>query len=472
MLQDIATERGVLAGLFQYGNEAYADTSDILTEDCFTLNENKVIFKCLQKTIQQVEKVDISTLLSTANDLGVIKAISEKSEMEYLRALSNFPVHLENVRSQAKKLLKLSVTRQLQRKMDDAKRKLEMSITGNESMDQIISIAEEPASSLMKYLTDGGETKPQLLGANIDEYIEFLRSNPNRNLGIPSPFPKWNEAIGGGFRRKTVSLVGARSGQGKSIFADNVAIHVASRLQTPVLMLDTEMDANDHQDRILAYFSKLPINFLATGQFAGNPISEEKIYKAASKIKGMPYTYKNVSGKPFEEILSIARRWITKTVGVTDGRTNDCLIIYDYMKLMDTGDLKNMAEFQALGFQISNLHNFCVQYDCPVLSFVQLNRDGIDEETQAAISQSDRLVWLCTNVSIFKSKTDEEIAQDGDENGNKKLIPVKARHGAGLPDKDYINMFMNGQYAQIEELRTRKEVWKQNQETPDDDDDE
>lgn len=470
MLQDIATERGVLAGLFQYGNDAYADIADILTEDCFTLTENKVIFKCLQKTVQQVEKVDLSALLSTASDLGLVKAISEKSEMEYLRALGNLPIHLENVRGQAKKLLKLSITRQLQRKMDDAKRELETSITGNESMDHIIGIAEKPASSLLKYLTDGGESQPKLLGADIDKYIQFLRDNPNRNLGIPSGFSKWDEAIGGGFRRKTVSLVGARSGQGKSIFADNVAIHVASRLGIPILMLDTEMDANDHQDRILAYFSKIPINFLATGQFVGNPIAEEKIVKAAVKIKKMPYTYKNVSGKPFEEILSIARRWIMKSVGMTDGRTNDCLIIYDYMKLMSTGDLGNMAEFQALGFQISNLHNFCVQYDCPVLSFVQLNRDGIDEETQAAISQSDRLVWLCTNVSIFKSKTDDEIMQDGDENGNKKLIPVKARHGSGLADKDYINMFMNGQYAQIEELRTRKEIFKQNQGNLDDDD--
>jgi hypothetical protein len=155
------------------------------------------------------------------------------------------------------------------------------------------------------------------------------------------------------------------------------------------------------------------------------------------------------------------RRWILQEVGFDEnGRTNNCLIIYDYLKLMSADSLSNIQEFQALGFQITSLHNFCVEYDCPCLSFVQLNRDGITRESTDVVSGSDRLIWLCTSFSIFKNKSDEEIAEDGPEAGNRKLIPIVARHGPALEDGDYINMSMNGSIAQIVENITRNELKK------------
>ena len=135
------------------------------------------------------------------------------------------------------------------------------------------------------------------------------------------------------------------------------------------------------------------------------------------------------------------------------------MIIYDYLKLMDSGQISDsLKEYQVLGFQITQLHNFCVQYDCPCLSFVQLNRDGITKESTDVVSGSDRLVWLCSSFSIFKKKSDEEIAEDQGENGNRKLVPVVTRHGAGLDDYDYINVAMLGDTARIIEKPTRNEL--------------
>ena len=156
------------------------------------------------------------------------------------------------------------------------------------------------------------------------------------------------------------------------------------------------------------------------------------------------------------------RRWIAQTVGFDEnGRTNDCMIIYDYLKLMTSDSISSsLQEFQVLGFQITSLHNFCVQYDCPCLSFVQLNRDGITKESTDVVSGSDRLIWLCTSFSIFKSKSEEEVAEDGPENGNRKLVPLVARHGSGLADGDYINVKMRGEVGKIEEGVTRNELKK------------
>ena len=44
---------------------------------------------------------------------------------------------------------------------------------------------------------------------------------------------------------------------------------------------------------------------------------------------------------------------------------------------------------------------------------MQLNRDGIDEESTAVASGSDRILMYCISFTIFKQKSDEEIAEDG-----------------------------------------------------------
>jgi len=158
--------------------------------------------------------------------------------------------------------------------------------------------------------------------------------------------------------------------------------------------------------------------------------------------------------------MSIMRRWIARTVGLNDqGKANDCVIIYDYLKLMDAAEIKgDMKEFQVLGFMMTTLHNFALRYEVPVLTFIQLNRDGITKESTDTASGSDRVIWLCSNFTIYKQKSDEEIAKDGEENGNRKMVPVIARHGEGLEDGDYINILMRGKYAKLIEGKTAYEL--------------
>ena len=280
-------------------------------------------------------------------------------------------------------------------------------------------------------------------------------------MGISSGYKRFDQAIGGGFRRKCVDLIAARPKTGKSMLADNVGFHIAANLNIPVLILDTEMSKEDHINRLLAKFSSISINDIATGSFADSSAGKEKIDQAAAKFREAPLDYIAIAGKPFEETLSIMRRWIVKRVGFDEnGKTNDCMIIYDYLKLMHSSQINDsMKEFQVLGFQITQLHNFTVQYDVPCLSFVQLNRDGITKESTDVVSGSDRLVWLCSSFSIFKTKSDEEIAEDGGASGNRKLIPVVSRHGGGLNDDyDYINMNMRGEIATIDEGMTKSEL--------------
>lgn len=456
-LEDLASERAVLAALCQYGLDCYLEI-DFVDADHFTDDMNQLLFHCIYKSVSENAKVELASILSAANSLGVHESINNKQEISFIRSLFNFPIHKENAKSHAVKIAKLKLARDLKKTLSACQKDLDAT-NGDEDVMDLISKVEAPILDATADIYQSSNKKTEIIGEDIDDYIDFLSENVSDNVGIPTGFPRYDTAIGGGLRRKCVDLVAARPKVGKSMFGDAVAMNVSS-LGIPVLMLDTEMSKEDHLNRMLANLSGVDINKISTGKFTENPLEKEKVENAAQKLKEIPYHYISIAGQPFENILAIMRKWIYQHVGFDEaGVTNDCLIVYDYLKLMGSeGISSSMQEYQVLGFQITQLHNFMVKYDVPCLSFVQLNRDGITKESTDVVSGSDRLIWLCTSFSIFKMKSEEEVAEDKVENGNRKLVPVVSRHGEGLDDGDYVSMKMFGKIGRLEEGMTRNEL--------------
>jgi len=456
-LEDLASERAVLAALCQYGLDCYLEI-DFVDADHFTDDMNQLLFHCIHKSVSENSKVELASILSAANSLGVHESINNKQEISFIRSLFNFPIHKENAKSHAVKIAKLKLARDLKKTLKACEKELDAT-NGDEDVMDLISKVEAPILDATADIYQSSNKKTEIIGEDIDDYIEYLSENVSDNVGIPTGFPRYDAAIGGGLRRKCVDLIAARPKVGKSMFGDAVAMNV-SRIGVPVLMLDTEMSKEDHLNRMLANLSGVDINKISTGKFTENPLEKEKVEKAAQELKDIPYHYISIAGQSFENILALMRKWIYQHVGFDEaGVTNDCLIVYDYLKLMGSeGISSSMQEYQVLGFQITQLHNFMVKYDVPCLSFVQLNRDGITKESTDVVSGSDRLIWLCTSFSIFKMKSEEEIAEDKIENGNRKLVPVVARHGCGLDDGDYISMNMFGSIGKLAEGRTRNEL--------------
>jgi replicative DNA helicase len=455
-LQDAGSERAVLACLLQYGIDAYVSISDFVSVDSFQNNNNKVIFRCIEHIIANEYSVDIASLIGAAEALNVKDSISTKQELKYIKSLFDFPISCENVVKFAAQIKKFEFAHKIQKLTNKIHKDIDK-IDGNESINEIIGLLENPVTDFLRE-DDGGEN-PEKIGDGVEDYVQFLSENKCDIIGIPTGFSRYDEAIGGGLRRKCVDLVSARPKVGKSVFADNVALNVSS-IGIPVLVLDTEMSKEDHLNRLIANISGVPINEIATGKFTDDSLKYDKVKEAVSKLESVPYSYISVAGKPFEQILNLIRRWVMQEVKTDEsGKTNECLIIYDYLKLMSSSSItNNIQEYQALGFQITSLHNLCVKLDIPCLSFVQLNRDGITKESTDAVSGSDRLIWLCTSFSIFKAKSPEEVAEDGPNAGNRKLVPIVSRHGAGMDDGDYINMQMQGAHAKLIELPTRNEM--------------
>jgi len=411
-LVDPASERVVLAGILQHGQDALIDVSDIISSNTFSINENQILYKVFEHALVESNKLDIPTIISACTTLGVYDMIAKKKEdLEYLRALMNTPIHLENIRKHAKKLAKLEFAKKARSLLKKAYDDLG-NVSGDESIDFILAISENANFELVKELNSGTENKPEQIAQDGEAMIQNVIDNPKETIGMATPFPLFNDAIGG-LRRRGVTLIGGYAKSGKSSIGKETALHVAEKLKIPVLILDTEMDRADQFWRSISSLSGVPMKELETGKFGTNQDKVNKVKAANKLLQSLKVEHIAVAGKPFEEILSIIRRWILREVGYDDnGNMKDCLVVYDYFKLMDPSALNIMKEYEALGYQISKLADFTKEYDFTCLAFVQLNRE-------MGIAQSDRLKWLCTSYSSFTAKTAEEIMEDSQEAGNR-----------------------------------------------------
>jgi len=461
ILCDPSSERAVLSGVLKYGEDAFLDIADVLQSSSFTIDSNQIIYKCIKNICEKEQKpsIDIASIYSAAQELDLSHVFDKKDEVQHLKAIFDFPVNLANVRKFAVKIRKLEIARLLHSELKDTQNKL-LDINGSESISTILGIAEEAVFNFGSQLGTDSEAAPSMMAEGIEEYIDELRENPIDQVGIPTGFPVYDQSIGGGLRRGTINVIGARPKVGKTLLSDNMGFHIANKLKIPVLNMDTEMTKNDHIHRLLAMSTEIEMSKIETGQFADSAALNEKINQGAQSLKESPLFHKSIAGKSFDEQLSIMRRWLLKEVGLNDdGTAKECVIFYDYLKLMDSAGInQDLKEYQVLGFMMTALHNFAMRYQVPIVAFVQLNRDGITKESTDSASGSDRIIWLCSNFTIFKRKSDEEIAEDGADVGNRKLVPVISRHGGGLDDNDYINCKMKGWCAKIIEGNTKLEV--------------
>lgn len=448
MVKDLETEKSILSGIFEHGKDGYVDVSDIITAETFDESIHQVIFSCLKCALEKTEKIDLPIFLASAHELGLDGLIKDNKEL--IEELRNRHIELENIRLLGKKIAKLALIRIGKTKLRQAQFDLDK-LTGEETATSILELIERPGNEI-QVLMNSTEESGQLIGKEAVEYVENLISNPNIEVGIPTGMPEFDKAIGGGIRRGGFALRGARRKIGKSSEAITIARYVADKLKIPVLILDTEMSANQHLPRFLASMTSIPVSVIEHATFTGNKMFVEQLRSAAKKLKTLGITHERVAGKDFKEIISIARRWVMKEVGFHEsGKTNNCLIIYDYFKLMDPSSLKAMKEYEAMGYQATQLADFLGEYDVACLAYVQLNRE-------CDIAQSDRLSWLATSVTLLMEKTPEEIVTEGYENGNRKTVYDVSRFGRGMDKDDHINIEFNGELCQFTELGTAKEA--------------
>ncbi|MFA5759530.1 MAG: DnaB-like helicase C-terminal domain-containing protein, partial [Clostridia bacterium] len=397
---DIAAERIVLSNIIYGGKDGIVDVEDIVDATDFSLAINSVLFTTLKHLSETdgFERFTFDNILMQARALGFAKVVDQKENKQYIELLTKAADNADNPTLFAAKVKKCAIIRELCQQHDKAIRHL-TKMTGTEAIEEILNTS----ASYVEDYVNGVHTDSQTvdIGYNIAEQLEtILISEPVTHVGLPTGFPIWDEAVGNGIRKGTVHVIGARPKVGKSFYAANVGYNVAAKYKVPVLYLDTELTEAYQQTRLICMASGCPLTLYETGMCKDSPDLVKRLREAAGLLQSIPFGYHSVAGMEIAQMMCIIKRWLSKKVGFnSNGKANDCLIILDYLKLMNKNDLSSSTpEFIVLGLILTALHNFAVQYDLPILTFVQLNRDGIDGEDTSVVAGSDRILWLASSL--------------------------------------------------------------------------
>ena len=186
-LTDIGAERAVLSGLFNYGVQAYVEISDFITHQTFGHLNNQILYKCIEKAIQNEAEIDLPSILSAAKQLGFYESVNTKQELEYINSLMKFPIKKENILHFAGQIKKFEFARKIKSLNNKISSDID-AIAGDESIDDILKIVEEPIMEFLRQ--DTVSEKPEKIGEGVEEYYQFLIENKCDQIGVSSGFPR------------------------------------------------------------------------------------------------------------------------------------------------------------------------------------------------------------------------------------------------------------------------------------------
>ena len=420
-LFSIQIERHVLSGFLKHP-EVFPEVDAFITDSDFVNPTHQTLYLIIRSKLVKNEKIDCVVLAQQVKNLKV-KLADDIDIFEYLKALAGSQINQSGAISACKELVKLRIRREI---LESTQKVQEFVFkSGDMDVDSIISKADKIYNNKISKYSSSNE--PVDVFADLNDLIESRINSPVKIIGYNSPYPCFNRYFGG-FRPGNLYAFVSRPGVGKSSILNDIAYKcTVIDPELKALIIDFENITDDMRFRSASAISQIPCAYLETGKFAGNKELSEKYERAKSKIashKGKVF-HAQVSGKSFDEIISIIRRWYYRSVG----RGGKAIVIVDYLKLSGEFD-SNRKEYELIGQIVNDLKELAVDLNIPILTANQLNRSGegsLGIDDSSAISQSDRLQWFCSFVAIFRRKRLEEIAEDGPEYGTHKMIVLKSR---------------------------------------------
>ena len=444
MIYSLQVEKHVLGGLIKHP-QVFPEIDLYLTENDFYSQVHSTIFLVIKSSLLAGDKIDKVLIAEKIKNLGV----SFKDEInifDYVDNLGFTQITEKATIEAAQELFKIRVRRDLGGTLEEGIKYVKNS--GNDGLDDIIGNIDSIIND--KVRSFGMDDEPENIFSDIEEMVEERGNEPKEEEGHLTPFPEFNRMYGG-LRPGNLYAICSRPGQGKTTLLNWLAFqtYLASEHHPKVLYLDTEMSTTEIKFRLTSALSGVSTWHLETGNWRKNADMVEKVRAIWPQVKDYKYFHYHVANKNIDQICSIIRRWHFKEVG----RGKPCIIVYDYVKLTGEAMGKNWAEHQMIGEKIDKLKRISEEINAPLLTAMQLNRSGEQAvDDSSAVALSDRLQWFASFVAIFRRKTLEEIATDGDQFGTHKLIPLKTRHqGKDAPGhQDLIRRNVNGKFKYVQ----------------------
>lgn len=254
---------------------------------------------------------------------------------------------------------------------------------------------------------------------------------------VPSGFPSLDKALGGGFRRRDLIVLGGDIGAGKSALALGIALRVAQQ-GLPVAFLSGEMDEERLMERALAIEGRVAVDELRSAKMSDT--ERAGIGGAAVRLRGLPLTSLTLTAPDFE----------TMEEGLDPLRAL-ALVIVDYLQLVPTpAGVARVTQDEDTALVLRRLKALALDRQVAVLVTAQLPRfEPKRADPRPTLDDYGVLGSVKQHADVVLSVFREEMYRPGGGvEGATELLLAKNRNGP----TGFIDLYFYRRWMRFEDM--------------------
>ena len=411
---DEDAEQAVLGSMLT-DNDAVMAAVEVLKEDAFYREDNKIIYQAILNLYSKSEPIDIITLKDELESMGKFEQVGG---FEYLASLPDKVPTTANVQKYIKIVEEKSVLRNL---IKTANEIIELGYNPTEDVEDIMDGAEKKIFDIMQSKNTKSYTPIKDVLVESFTNLEKLYNQKQHVTGVPTQFYDLDDKTAG-LHGSELILVAARPAMGKTAFALNIATNAALRANVPVAIFSLEMSKDQLVNRMLCSEAMVDSNKVRTGK-----LDEEDWTKLAEAIGPLSEAGVYIDDTPGISVMEIRTKCrklkMEKNIG---------LVVIDYLQLISGSNKRNGSREQEISEISRSLKVLAKELNVPVIALSQLSRavEQRDDhrpmlsdlrESGAIEQDADIVMFLYRDDYYNKESAEKDIAE---------VIIAKHRSGA------------------------------------------
>ena len=432
---DEDAEQAVLGSMLT-DNDAVMAAVEVLKEDAFYREDNKIIYQAIFNLYSKSEPIDIITLKDELESMGKFEQVGG---FEYLASLPDKVPTTANVQKYIKIVEEKSVLRNL---IKTANEIIELGYNPTEDVEDIMDGAEKKIFDIMQSKNTKSYTPIKDVLVESFTNLEKLYNQKQHVTGVPTHFYDLDDKTAG-LHGSELILVAARPAMGKTAFALNIATNAALRANVPVAIFSLEMSKDQLVNRMLCSEAMVDSNKVRTGK-----LDEEDWTKLAEAIGPLSEAGVYIDDTPGISVMEIRTKCrklkMEKNIG---------LVVIDYLQLISGSNKRNGSREQEISEISRSLKVLAKELNVPVIALSQLSRavEQRDDhrpmlsdlrESGAIEQDADIVMFLYRDDYYNKESAEKDIAE---------VIIAKQRGGS----TGTVKLYWMGNYTKFVNIERR-----------------
>ena len=232
-------------------------------------------------------------------------------------------------------------------------------------------------------------------------------------------------------RSKSLTIVAARPGQGKTGFLETIVLNVARTKKNngvgSVALFSMEMSVEEITNRILSKICNVPADRITDGKMT--PAEWDRFNDAIAEFEKLPIFINDIAGLSVQKIRTKARKILK--------HGEDDLLVVDYLQLA-TSEHNNKNRVDEVGAIARGLKVYASETGTPVIAAAQLSR-AIEQRADkrpmlSDLRESGSIEQDANNILFIHS-------EDNDQKNVKRVIVAKQRSGATSYTEGYGDVY-------------------------------